>query len=442
MNPDIDNLLGALLRDFDQPDFWWQIVVLVLCLIAAKFAERFVRSQSLSDTHSADLSWRLGHGGLRRIAFPVVALILVVGARALLKSWHPVNLLSVAIPLLGSLAVIRTVFYVLRYSFNPSGWLASFERSFAMLVWALVALHILGFLPQAIDLLESVSFTVGKQQLNLWLIAQGIVTVVVTLLIALWLAGLVDAKLSKAQDMDSNLRVVFSRLTRALLIILAVMIGLPLVGIDLTTLSVFGGALGVGLGFGLQKIASNYVSGFIILLDRSIRLGSVIAVAGERGQVMRITTRYTVLKKMTGIEVIVPNEMLVGSLVLNESLSDQRVSFSLRVQVSNDCDVEQAMLLMEEAASVQPRVLPDPLPKASIVEFTDNGIQLELGFWVTDPELGSTPLKSNINLAIWKAFRDAGIEIPYPQRHIRIVGDMPVLNPGNETGSAGPTGLA
>lgn len=421
----IENLLDALLRDFDRPDFWWQMGVLLLCLVAAKFAERFVREHQLSADQSSAVAWRLGQGGLRRVVFPIVALLLVAVSRALLRDWHPVNLLSIAIPLLFSLAVIRAVFYVLRYSFNPSGWLASFERTFSMLVWALVALHILGLLPQFIGLLESVSFPVGKQKLDLWLVVQGLGTVVVTLLIALWLSGLVDAKLVKAESMDGNLRAVFSRLSKAMLILLAVMIGLPLVGIDLTTLSVFGGALGVGLGFGLQKIASNYVSGFIILLDRSIRLGNVIAVAGERGQVTRITTRYTVLKKSTGVEAIVPNEVLVGSVVLNESYTDQRVRFHLQVQVSYACDVEQAMRLMEDAASAQPRVLKTPQPKAGIVEFADNGIALELGFWIMDPEEGTSPLRSDINLAVWKAFRDAGIEIPYPQRDIRVIGGIP-----------------
>ena len=421
----IDNLATALMRDFDRPDSWWQIVVLLVCLGLAKTIEHLVIARKLNAGHAADLHWRIGQGGLRRMTFPLVGMALVLVARLLLREWHPVNLLSIAIPLLFSLAVIRLVFYVLRHSFNPSGWLASFERTFAMLVWAVVALHIVGLLPQVLDLLESVSFTVGKQKLNLWLIAQAIFTVVISLLVALWLSSLVDAKLTRAEDMDGNLRVVFSRLTKAVLMVLAVLIGLPLVGIDLTTLSVFGGALGVGLGFGLQKIASNYVSGFIILLDHSIRIGNMIAVAGERGQVTRITTRYTVLKAATGVEAIVPNEVLVGSVVLNESFTDQRVRFPLRVQVSYACDVEQAMTLVEEAARAQGRVLADPAPKASIVEFGDNGITLELGFWISDSQLGTISLRSDINLAIWKAFRTAGIEIPYPQREVRMIGGLP-----------------
>ncbi|MFY9328056.1 MAG: mechanosensitive ion channel domain-containing protein [Georgfuchsia sp.] len=420
----IDNMLSALWHDFDRPDVWWQVVVLLLCLGIAKLAERFVRGHQLSVGQSVDVAWRLGQGGLKRIAFPVVALILVIGARALLRNWHPVNLLSIAIPLLFSLAVIRMALYVLHHSLNPSTWLSNLERTISLLVWGLVALHILGLFPLLIDLLESVSMSVGGESLNLWMIAQGIVTVVITLLIALWFSSLVDVKLAQAQDMDGNLRVVFSRLTKALLILLAVLIGLPLVGIDLTTLSVFGGALGVGLGFGLQKIASNYVSGFIILLDRSIRIGNMISVSGERGQVTRITTRYTVLKSLTGVEAIIPNEILVGSVVLNESFTDPQMRFPLQVQVSYSSDLEMAMRLMEDAAQRQPRVLADPPPKAAIVEFADSGITLELGFWIADPHEGTISLRSNINLLIWKSFRAAGIEIPYPQRDVRIIGGV------------------
>ncbi len=418
-------MLDALRHDFDNPDVWVQAVVLLLCLALAKLAERFIVARKLSKDHAADVHWRIGQGGVRRLSFPLISIVLVFGSKSILLDLYPSNLLSIAIPLLTSLAVIRLVFYVLRYSFNPSGWLAGFERTFALLVWGLVALHIVGLLPQLIDMLESVSFPVGKQKLNLWMVAQGVVTLIVTLLIALWLASLADAKLARAEDMDGNLRLVFSRLVKALLILLAVMIGLPLVGIDLTTLSVFGGALGIGLGFGMQKIASNYVSGFIILLDRSIQLGNTISVGGERGQVTRITTRYTVLKSPTGVEAIVPNEVLVSSVVLNESYTDTRMRFALRVRVSYDCDLEQAMHLMEEAARSQKRVLSEPLPRACIVEFADSGIDLELGFWIADPEQGTMDLRSVISLAIWKSFRNSGISIPYPQREVRVIGALP-----------------
>jgi small-conductance mechanosensitive channel len=222
--------------------------------------------------------------------------------------------------------------------------------------------------------------------------------------------------------LDGNLRLVLSRVMRSLLVLVAVLLSLPLVGIDLTTLSVFGGALGVGLGFGLQKVASNYVSGFIILLDRSIRIGNVIAVGNDRGEVTRITTRYTVLRAPNGVEAIVPNEALMGSVVLNESLTDHLVRVAVTVQVAYSTDLEQAMNLLVQAAKAQSRVLADPAPMALVTAFADSGINLELGFWIADPEAGTGGLKSDIHLAIWRSFKAANIEIPYPQREIRVIG--------------------
>ena len=315
------------------------------------------------------------------------------------------------------------VFYVLRVSFLGATWLGQFERVFALLVWGLVALHITGLLPDVIAVLESVAFTAGKQKLTLWHVLQGIVAVLATVLLALWLSSAIEARLNAAAGLDNNLRAVLARLSKALLILLAVLIGLPMVGIDLTTLSVFGGALGVGLGFGLQKIASNYVSGFIILLDNSIRIGNIITVGNDRGEVTRITTRYTVLKNLNGVEALVPNELLVGSVVQNESYSDPRVSVALPVQVSYDSDLERAMAIMVGAAKRQERVLAEPAPAVLLKNFADSGINLELGFWVADPEKGVGSLRSDINLAIWRDFKQAGIEIPYPQREVRILKD-------------------
>jgi small-conductance mechanosensitive channel len=264
--------------------------------------------------------------------------------------------------------------------------------------------------------------------LTLWLILQGVATVLATLLLALWIGGTIEVRLMAASGLDANLRVVFARLAKALLILIAVLIGLPIVGIDLTTLSVFGGALGVGVGFGLQKIAANYISGFIILLDRSIRIGDSIAVGADRGRVTRITTRYTVLKNNAGTEAIVPNEMLMGSVVQNETLSDMRVRIALPVQVGYGSDLERAMAILVEAAKAQPRVLADPPPMAFLMAFADSGINLEVGFWIEDPADGSQRLRSEINLAIWHGFQKEGIEIPFPQREVRVIASQPSVD--------------
>lgn len=418
----LGGLLFELWQDLQQPDVIWQVGVLLACFALALLFDRWLMLRFAPSDAEDSRARVFGRRGLKRLGMPVVMLLLVLAARPLLAQWHHVNLLSLAIPLLSSLVIIRAVMFVVRQSFSSSApWLVSFERTLAFMVWSVVALHILGLLPEVIDLMERVSFSLGKAKLNLWLILQGAGAVLVTLLVALWISGVIEARLLSAQGLDGNLRLVFGRLARALLILLAVLIGLPLVGIDLTMLSVFGGALGIGLGFGLQKIAANYVSGFIILLDRSVRIGNLIDVAGQRGIVSRITTRYTLLRGMTGVEMIVPNEMLVSSVISNETFTDPKVRIATQVQVAYGTDMERAMAILVEAARAQPRVLADPPPKAFLVAFADSGINLELGFWIGDPEEGSMQIKSDIHLAIWKAFKDAGIEIPFPQREVRLL---------------------
>ncbi|HNH34616.1 MAG TPA: mechanosensitive ion channel [Rhodocyclaceae bacterium] len=417
MSGEFGLLLKELWADLQQPEIVWQVLVLALCLAVAWLVQR-----RLPVDRSREGVWKIGQRGLLRIAFPLTALVLVAMARAALKPWLHVNLLKLALPLLASLLVIRIVFFVIRHAFGKAGWLASFERLFAFLAWGVVALHITGLLPDLIGLLEDVRFTVGRQKLDLWMLIQGTGAVLVTLLLALWIGGAVESRLMAAKGLDSNVRVVLARLAKALILVVAVLTALPLVGIDLTTLSVFGGALGVGLGFGLQKIASNYVSGFIILLDRSIRIGDVIAVGQEKGLVSRITTRYTVVRAATGVEAIIPNEVLVGSVVLNESYTDPKVRLALSFQVAYGTDLERAMAILVEAARAQPRVLAEPPPGALLVAFGESGIDLELGVWIADPQAGSGPLRSEINLAVWRSFRAEGIEIPYPQREVRLLG--------------------
>ncbi|MCX8085995.1 MAG: mechanosensitive ion channel [Rhodocyclaceae bacterium] len=418
---EIGRLLGEIWRDLHSPDVLWQIGTLLVCWLIAWGVDRWFQQRFAGKTKVGS-ALDFGRRGLKRLGLPLLMLACVFAARPILKTWHHVNLLDLAIALLVSLSVIRATVFVLRHSFfSRAPWLASFERLFAFAAWSVVALHILGVLPELIELLDAASFSLGKTRVSLWLLLQGAAALLATLFIALWLGSLLEARLMGAEGLDGNVRLVLARLSRALFILLAVLIGLPLVGIDLTALSVFGGALGVGLGFGLQKIAANYVSGFIILLDRSIRIGNLIEVGGQRGVVSQITTRYTVLKGLTGIETIVPNEMLVSSTIANETFSDPKVRLATRVQVAYGTNLERALELLVAAAAQEPRVLADPPPKAFVVAFADSGIELELGFWIGDPENGSMQVKSDIHLAIWRAFQAEGIVIPFPQREVRLL---------------------
>jgi small-conductance mechanosensitive channel len=407
-------LFNDIWADLSDPDFIWQVLALIGCLAVAYLIARWWRGRHVEDRG------RLGEAG-SRLVFPLSGMILIGFSRLLLKPFFHVNLLKLALPLLASLALVRSVVFVLRQAFPKAVWLATWARIIAAVVWICMALYITDLAPYVIEALEQVDFAIGKQEINLWMILHGIVTVFFTVVLALWVAGLIETRLFKVDSLDSSLRIVGVRVAKALLTVIAIVTSLSLVGIDMTALSVFTGALGVGLGFGLQKIASNYVSGFIILLDRSIRIGNIIQVGSDAGQVTQITTRYTVLKHPGGMEYIVPNETLIGSVVQNQTYSDSRLRLATSVGVAYDCDVELAMRLMVEAAAAQPRVLEDPAPAAFLTQFADSSINLEVGFWILDPESGKGNVVSDINLAIWKIFRAHAIEIPFPQRDVRII---------------------
>ena len=407
-------LLNELWADVADPDFVWQVLALLFCLLLAwAFARWWWGRHRDAAGHLKQASSRL--------AFPLVASLLIGVAQLALAPFVHVNLLKLAQPLLAAMVLVRTVIFVLRQAFPQAGWLVAWERIIAALVWGWLALYITDLAPYVTEALESVSFKLGKQKLDLWMLLHGMVTVFLTVVVALWVAGVVEGRLMRVESLDSSLRMVGVRVAKALLTVGALITSLSLVGIDMTALSVFTGALGVGLGFGLQKIASNYVSGFIILLDRSIRLGNIVQVGNDAGQVTQITTRYTVLKHPGGTEYIVPNEALIGSVVQNQTYSDSSVRLATTVGVAYSSDLELAMRLMTEAASAQPRVLADPPPKVMLTQFADSAINLELGFWIADPESGKGNVLSDVNLALWRAFQDHGIEIPYPQREVRLL---------------------
>lgn len=225
-----------------------------------------------------------------------------------------------------------------------------------------------------------------------------------------------------AEGLHKSLRVVLARTGKALLIVVGVLLVLPLVGIDLTVLSVFGGALGVGIGFGLQKIASNSLSGFIILLDRSIRLGDLITADNQYGEVTRITTRHVVLRSLLGVEAIIPNDTLVTTTVLNHSYTDAKVRLAVRAQVACATDLDGLIGWLPDVVAGHPRVLKDPAPVVQVTALADSGVDLEIGFWIGDPEGGSGIVRSDLALRILAAFKARGVEIPYPRREVRVLG--------------------
>ncbi|MGB4064373.1 MAG: mechanosensitive ion channel domain-containing protein [Azonexus sp.] len=409
-------LINDLVADFRNPDFVWQVVALVACIgLAALIAAWWRGRRTEGEGRLSDASSRL--------AFPLTGMLLTGFAIATLGSFFSVNLLRLAMPLFGSMALVRSVIFVLRQAFPRATWLTAWERIIAAVVWSWLALYITDLAPDVIDALETVQFHIGKQHIDLWTVLRGVATIFLTVVFALWIAGVIEARLMGVHSLDANLRIVGVRVAKAGLTVIAILASLGLVGIDMTALSVFTGALGVGLGFGLQKIASNYVSGFIILLDRSIRIGNVVQVGTDAGEVTQITTRYTVLKNPGGSEFIVPNETLISSTVQNQTYSNAQLRLTTTVGVAYDCDLDLAVRLMTEAAAAQERVLADPPPKVFLTQFADSSINLELGFWIDDPEKGKGNVVSDINFAIWRAFKENGVSIPFPQREVRILNE-------------------
>ena len=422
-----DNLLTRLIEDGQNVGLLWQLGVLALCVLAAWGAMRLI----MPYLEKTDARWSAGRAGIRRVGFPAFMLAALLLGRDIAGLWlGNTPLLNLAVPLLLALVGVRLVVYALRYVFEPRESLRLWERTASWLIWGAFALHITGLLPRIHAAMEALSFQSGDRRFSLWLLLQAAGVIIVAVIGALMLARLVESRLMNVTQLNLSLRIALSKATRTVCLILAVLVALPAVGIDLTVLSVFGGALGVGIGFGLQKVASNYISGFIILLDRSVRIGDLVTVDGQYGEVSQINTRYTLLKALDGTETIVPNETFITHTVVNHSLSKPDVRFVLPVQVSYDANLEQAQALMLEAARDQERVIldePDNVPKVFLKEFADNGILLELAVWIRDPSEGQNNLRSDINWAIWRRFKAAGIEIPFPQRVVHVASSAPSI---------------
>jgi small-conductance mechanosensitive channel len=297
----------------------------------------------------------------------------------------------------------------------------TFERLFALVVWLGVALYLAGAWPDIADYLDSKYVPLGKHKVTVSDALQAVVSVVVLLMLALWAGAALEERLMGMASMHTSLRVVLTRTSRAVLILVSILLSLKLVGLDLTVLSVFGGALGVGLGLGMQRIASNYVSGFVILLERSLSIGDMISVDKYSGKVTNINTRYTVLQGLDGVETVLPNEMLISGPVQNQSLSNRQVRASTRLTVAYGSELEVVIPLLEAQAASTPRVLADPAPGVGLARFGPEGFELDLGFWVNDPENGTGGVVSEINKKIYALVQAGEIKLGHPGIDTRLL---------------------
>jgi small-conductance mechanosensitive channel len=402
MNNELQLIWQELQADISTPAVMWQLAIIAAAVATAWLINGALRNYVMA---KAPEHWKLAIGGINRVLFPLSTLVFVLASQFILSSWQHTALLRLAGRLLLAMAAIRLIVYLLRYLFSPGGWLKAMESVIAWSIWGALALHLTGVLPQLLQGMENMRFNIGKNPVNLLLVLQALLTVVVTIFIALWLSRVLENKLMRAEQVNVNLRVVLGKILRIVLLFIATLIALSAVGLDITLLSVFGGALGVGLGFGLQRIASNYVSGFIILLDKSMQIGDVISVDKHYGMVSDMRSRYMVLSKPDGTHVIIPNESLITTAVVNHSLTEHKGRVQIELAISVDSPLEQALQLLQDIAKQHKRVLQTPTPVARIKGFSEHGVELTLTVWVADPENGVLSLQSALFMDIWKVFK-------------------------------------
>lgn len=319
----------------------------------------------------------------------------------------------------GSLAIIRFVAQVMRRMFINKSWTRLMISGISYSIWLLFILNIFGLLGEVVQQLKETHVPLAKESFSLLDLIQGLLSIAVTLFVALWLSSLIEDKLMKS-PLQANIRVVIGRVVRAFLFFIAILIALSVSGIDLSVLSVFGGALGVGLGFGMQKIMANYISGFLVLIEGSLRVGDRINVDGFIGDVTSINTRYTVVKSPQGIESVVPNEMLITTRIENLTLNDNLVSLNTSVSVAYDTDVRHAIDIIKNGMFKIDRVLNDPPPNIYLRAFADSALNLEIYFWINDASNGQLNVISEVNLMILDTLRANHIVIPFPQRVVNI----------------------
>jgi small-conductance mechanosensitive channel len=383
------------------------------------------------------LTWTyLASQGFVVVTPVVLALLLVTMTRGLLFAAHlDVALIDAAIRLIGAYVAVRVGVFLFAASLGNKSWMQHWENRVTLLIWLAIAAEFLGWLDPIVATLDSVGFAAGKSRITVWSILKLLFTLTLFVLVAAWISRWVERRLKKLSNLAPSTRIGIAKFANAFLIGLSILMGLNAAGVDLTALTVLTGAIGLGLGFGLQSIAANFVSGFVLLMDRSIKPGDVISLSGQAGTstenfgwVQELRGRYVVVRDRDGVEMLVPNQQLISNAVINWSYTDPRIRLKLPIRVSYSDDPEIALQILLVACEGQRRVLRDPLPVSRLMHFGDSGIELELRFWISDPQDGVNNVRSDVNRAIWRLFKEHRITIPVAQHEVWVHNALPDLD--------------
>jgi small-conductance mechanosensitive channel len=408
-----------------------ELGVLAVCLLAGGFVgleltRRYQRQQSRPPMA---LAWRYFATQGNVVVTPIIVVfVLVLLANSSLQAAHfDVTILGAAARLVLAYIVVRIGVLVFAASLGNKSWIQNWETRVALLIWLVIAAEYLGWLDPIIATLDSVGIAAGKTRVTVWSVLKLLFTLTLFMLVAAWISRWVERRVKKLTSVAMSTRIGIAKFSNAFLIALSILIGLNAAGVDLTALTVLTGAVGLGLGFGLQSIAANFVSGFVLLMDRSIKPGDVISLSGQAGTstenfgwVQELRGRYVVVRDRDGVEMLVPNQQLISNAVINWSYTDPRIRLKLPIRISYRDDPESALKILLDACEGQARVLRDPAPVSRLMHFSDSGIELELRFWISDPQEGVNNVRSEVNRAIWRLFKEHHITIPMAQREIIV----------------------
>ena len=421
------------------PSTWQQIGILLAATLAAWLLGRWLQARLSPIIRPGAIDERARvamRTGLLALVPIIIWLLLFATVTTLRRHGQPTDLLRLALLLVGALALIRMGVFVLRHSFSPGSRLKAWEGILTVTIWSLIALHLLGWLPIVSQALDEYAISFGQLRLSLYTLVSFTLFIALWLLVALWLSNALQWRVMRSQALDESLKLAISKLAKFALLTIAVIGAMLAAGIDLTAFAVFGGALGVGLGLGLQRVVSNFVSGVILAFEGSIRPGDVISFGEYVGTVQTLHARHVVVHTRDGLDLLVPNENLMTSEITNWSYGDRNVRLRLPVSISYGDDPEAAIALLVKTAASHPRVLADPPPLGCLSRFADSGIDLELRAWVNDPERGLGNVRSDLNRAIWQAFKSASITIPFPQRVVHLTGPAADAHPSRDSGGS------
>ena len=420
-----------LFEQLTTPEIMAEVIAVIMAAILAVALSSYIKRFMRPLAARSDLGrWprQLIIAGMV-LAPSFLGIVLILGVRVVFGSFNlPTALIDSAMGLVTVLLLVRIGVHVLSVSLGPNSWIRAWELRITFVIWAAIAMQMLGWFEGLERTLDGVDLVPGRAKFSLWQLLKGIVVLAGFLIVTSLIARTIERRVMKLEGIAISTRIGISKFSTFALLTIGVLMGINASGVDLTTLTVLTGAIGLGLGFGLQAITSNFVSGFVLLLDKSIKPGDVISFTGTTGTstenfgwVQELRGRYIVVRDRDGVETLVPNQNLITNSVINWSYSDQRVRIRLPVMVSYKDDPELALQVLLDAAAHHPRILKDPGPVSRLMSFENYGMRVEVRFWIRDPMNGVNNVRSDVNREIWRLFKKHGITIPVQQHDVRML---------------------